>query len=100
MRWLDSVKFQELKPQTLLAIIRVDEVYKKFGYEFWITSANDSQHKTNSLHYTGYAFDCRTKNVPAQLHVSLHAAIQACLGPQFDCVLESDHIHVEYDPKV
>jgi len=97
MRWLDSVKFNDLQPQTVLALFRVDEVYTKFGYEFWITSLNDKTHAPGSLHFKGRAFDCRTKNVDADILVSLHAAIAACLGPQFDVVLESDHIHVEYE---
>lgn len=97
------MKFNDLKPQTVLALFRVDEVYTKFGYEFWITSADDRRHKIGSLHDKGYAFDCRTKTVPRELVVALAETVKVCLGPQFDVLFEdhngpNEHLHVEYDP--
>ena len=67
----------------------------------WVTSANDSRHMTNSKHYSNEAFDIRIRNL-----VGGHAAartwvanMQHELGDDYDCVLESDHAHIEFDPK-
>lgn len=69
-----------------------------FGRECIITSARDGQHSANSLHYVGKAMDIRTRDQP-------DAEIQVCasklrdkLGPDYDVVVESTHIHIEYDP--
>lgn len=64
-----------------------------------ITSASDGKHGPNSLHYKGRALDLRTNNVPRHALSALHADLKSALGPQFDVVLETDHIHLEYDPK-
>jgi hypothetical protein len=64
-----------------------------------ITSACDGTHSINSLHYTGYALDLRTKSViPAMLSLIVRD-IKRDLGEQFDVVEEEDHLHVEFDPK-
>ena len=65
-----------------------------------ITSASDGKHGPNSLHYKGKALDLRTKNLrPEQVH-PVYVALNEALSPGgFDVVLETDHIHVEFDPK-
>lgn len=98
MRWYDSVRFNP-DVAMALAAFRVDEIYKKFGYEMWITSGKDKTHNPGSLHPLGRAFDIKTMHVPRTEWQAIHAAIVACLGPAFDVVLEADHIHLEYDPK-
>lgn len=65
----------------------------------WITSANDSKHKAGSKHYIDQAFDFRTKNLIGG-HVAARqwtVEIAKELGPNFDVVLESDHLHIERD---
>ena len=69
----------------------------------WVTSANDSRHSDNSLHYKNKAFDLRVINIVGDIH---HKAIlwvermQLELGPNFDVVYGKNHIHIEYDPDV
>ena len=70
----------------------------------WITSANDSKHMEGSLHYTNQAFDIRIKNIIGGMEFPLAARawaerMQVALGDDYDVLLESDHIHVEYDPQ-
>jgi len=68
----------------------------------WITSANDSEHMSGSLHYKNRAFDIRTKNIIGneKLEARLWAErMQVELGDDYDVLLEKDHIHVEYDPE-
>ena len=67
----------------------------------WITSANDSRHMTNSKHYSNEAFDIRIRNL-VEGHAAARtwaAKMQHELGDDYDIVLESDHIHAEFDPK-
>jgi hypothetical protein len=70
----------------------------------WITSANDSEHGDESLHFDDRAFDIRIKNIIGGMEFPLAARawaerMQIALGDDYDVLLEKDHIHVEYDPK-
>lgn len=70
----------------------------------WITSANDSSHMEGSLHFVNRALDIRIKNIIGGMEFPLAARgwaerMQVALGDDYDVLLESDHIHVEYDPQ-
>lgn len=103
MKFKTGVKLEGLKPETLLGMIVADDAYKAQRLEMTITSVNDSQHKTNSKHYSGHAFDIRTKDTGMPRR--LHEEIKKVLSPVgFDVILEdlngvNEHIHVEFDPK-
>lgn len=93
-----TVQLNGLDLQAVKAIFTAMLVWQKFGMQkLTITSARDGKHKTNSLHYTGKAFDLRTKDVPDA--VAMREVLQQRLGHDFDVILEPDHIHVEYDPR-
>ena len=70
-----------------------------------ITENQGGTHSKLSLHYGKpydfrcRAFDLRTRTITkAQTeHFSTH--LHTLLGTSFDVVVESDHIHVEFDPK-
>lgn len=103
MRLKPGVKLKDLTPQMALAALVVFSLYDKRGAECVITSANDSRHSTNSLHYKGNALDFRTKNYAGD-KTWLREEIADCLGLEFDVVLEdidgdNQHLHIEYDPK-
>jgi hypothetical protein len=69
----------------------------------WITSANDSNHDATSLHFTNRAFDIRVKNIIGDVKKEARLwaeKMQIALGDDYDVILEKDHIHVEYQPKV
>ncbi len=69
----------------------------------WVTSANDSRHYDDSLHYKNQAFDIRIYNIigDVQHEAKLWAKrIQVVLGLDYDVLYEKNHIHVEYDPYV
>jgi hypothetical protein len=99
MKLKHSVKLTDLKPQTVLAMQVAAEVYREAGAEFVITSVNDSKHMTNSLHYSGYAFDCRIWTLEEDMRQPVANDIGAALGEDFDVVLESDHLHLEWHPQ-
>lgn len=102
MKLKPGVKLKDLSPQMALAALVVFSLYDKRGAECVITSANDSKHGTNSLHFRGGALDFRTKNYVGDKKW-LRDEIADCLGEEFDVVLEdlgedNEHLHVEYDP--
>jgi hypothetical protein len=82
----------------------VKEVFEGYGYDTWITSANDGAHKSDSFHYADAAMDFRINHVLPVDRELIHKALTSRLEPQFDVLWEyqympNEHIHVEYDPK-
>jgi hypothetical protein len=105
MQFKQGVKLKGVKPEVIIAIFRLDSLFKSLNIPFIITSVTDGKHFTNSLHYKGLAFDLRTKHIQdVESKKTLAKEIKAALGEEFDVVLESlggeqEHIHVEFDPK-
>lgn len=99
MKLKDGVSLEGVQWQMFAAAVKAEAVYKRYGYELTITAGTDGQHGVHSLHYTGLALDCRTRDVEAAQVPRLQREIAQELGKDYDVVLESDHIHVEYDPK-
>ena len=99
MKWTSTVSFKGLQPQMVLAALRVENECKLIGVDCWITSANDREHSTGSLHYSGLALDFRTRDIPIELRQSFSNKVKMALGQEFDVVLEKDHLHVEWDVK-
>ena len=89
-------------------IVRILDVARKTAPKMergavWVTSANDSRHSDNSLHYKNRAFDIRILNIIGDVHreAKLWAErMQVELGPDYDVLYEKTHIHIEYDPDV
>jgi len=100
-----GVKLAGIRPELVLAIYEARELWMLMTMsEFVITSVTDGTHSANSLHYSGRAFDMRTKPAPGDLVVRYRDRLRATLGSEFDVVLEgqgtpNEHIHVEWDPK-
>jgi hypothetical protein len=95
-----GVDLRGLQPQLAIAYCIAPFVYSmKAGQRCVITSCSDGKHGPNSLHYKGRALDLRTSNLrPEQVH-PVFITLKEALGESFDTVLESDHIHLEWDPK-
>ncbi len=94
-----GVDVRGIQPEILLARIIAGEIFARYGVACIITSALDGKHSKNSKHYTGQAIDLRTRHMDARLWPVVAEELNKALGPQYDVVLESDHIHVEHDPK-
>lgn len=95
----DGIGTSGMKPPIVDALIRVALVYHTYGYTFVLTDAGTpGVHKTGSLHYRGYAIDCRTRDVPGWQLPHLLDALQHELGFSYDVIQEKDHFHIEYDP--
>jgi len=99
IRLKEGVKAAGLRPEAMLAIIVALSVYQEFGYELVITSLVDGKHSRGSLHYSGAGIDTRTRHMVDAHKKQVADEIQVRLGPDFDVVLEKDHIHIEFQPK-
>lgn len=100
MKFKDStIGLQSLCPQIVLALIIIDQIMKQAGQEALITSVNDARHGKSSLHYNGCAVDIRSRwfTHPQQVLGLCKEALGN--SPDYDMILESDHFHLEYQPK-
>lgn len=102
MKLKPGVHLKELQPQLVFAALIVQSIYHKHAHEATVTSANDGQHKSGSLHYEGFALDFRIKDFQGN-KTALAVEVADALGSDFDVVLEdlgkpNEHLHVEYDP--
>ena len=95
-----GVRLHNLQPQAVVAMTIAAFVYALYGKECVVTSVNDGKHSRGSLHFVGAAFDLRTRHLEDQEQREvITLKLREALGDQYDVVLESDHIHVEYQPK-
>lgn len=74
----------------------VENIFLKYDDEGVITSTYEGNHMPSSLHYNNDAYDIGR---PEKHTVLIVQEIKDRLGRHFDVVLESDHVHIEYDPK-
>lgn len=93
----NTVDLHGIQPETIIAVIVSNDVYARLGHECVVTSCLDSQHRSGTLHKHGFAVDLRTKHIPTEKQSALASEIATRLGPQFDVILESDHLHIEFD---
>ncbi|AOY88636.1 hypothetical protein BKP64_10900 [Marinobacter salinus] len=95
-----GVVAQGLSTEIMLAVCVAQSVYASYGHDCVITSLLDGTHSSTSLHYSGNAVDLRTRIFEStSVAESVARDLGDCLGADYDVVLESDHIHVEYQPK-
>lgn len=101
MRLKVGVTVNGVQPETVVAMLIAETVYQSMGYDLTITSLTDYApgRKPNTLHTPGLAFDCRIWDIPERMLETLVAKLREALGDEFDVVLKSDHIHIEFDPK-
>jgi hypothetical protein len=107
LRFKKGVQVGALHPAVSFGLDVVSLVYEKlFDGNITVTSLFDSTHSQNSLHYgiggdaRCRAFDLRTRDLTAEQQLVFKNALIKWLGPCFDVILESNHMHVEYDPKI
>ena len=94
-----GVRLTGIRPEILFAVMAAERAYNRDGHELVVTSCVDSKHSRGSLHYSGAAVDLRTRDVPGDVMQGIVAEVREALGADFDVVLESDHLHLEYLPK-
>ena len=55
--------------------------------------------RKGSRHLWGFAFDLRTRGLAQSQAIRIADQLREALGSDYDVVLESNHIHVEFDPE-
>ena len=98
MKLKPGVSLQDVSWRMFHAAVIAEAVYKKYGAELVITSANDGKHGDKTLHHKGLALDLRTWTLNGR-HLQVAEEMRRALGDEYDVVVESDHIHLEHDPK-
>lgn len=95
-----TVNLSGMTPQLMFGLTVANEVYKQHGFEMVITSVNDAKHSRTSLHYSGNAADLRTvAHDPAYRWDKVAVQIKEKLSADFDVINESNHIHLEWQPR-
>lgn len=99
LRLKPGVRVHGLCPEIVLALIAAHAAYQQRGADCVLTAGIDSTHKRGSLHYAGRAVDLRTNMLKPGEAQAIAVELQDALGPDFDALLETDHLHLEWDPK-
>lgn len=97
-----GVDVKGIQPEILLGIEVCHFVFMKRGVPLTLTACSDGKHKNGSLHYQGKAVDIRLPSRYShedEIDLTVLVECREALGEQYDIILESDHIHLEYDPK-
>lgn len=99
MRLKAGVRVAGIKPELLIGLLVAETMYNQYGVDLVVTSVSDGKHKQGSKHYVGMGADLRTSHLKPGEAEQIVAGLKAELDADFDIVLESDHVHLEYDPK-
>lgn len=93
----DGVILSGLSVAMTWAMGRCEFIFEKnFSKDLVITCGLDGIHSAGSLHYSGNAVDIRTRHLTDDERRRALDLLRAVLGNDFDVVLHSTHIHVEY----
>lgn len=78
----------------------VEAVFRKFDVPCVVTAGTDGVHGKQSKHYSGQALDFRIRDLEPEQRDALVQLCKKSLIQGHDVVLEHDHLHVEWDPKI
>jgi hypothetical protein len=99
VRLKPGVRLYGMRPEIAVGMSMASSVYESHGLDMVVTSVADGTHNRKSLHYKGLAFDVRTRNMDVVQQNAVVTDLERVMPTGWDIVLESDHIHVEYDWK-
>lgn len=102
MKLKPGVSIERLAMQAHYLMGAVEMAYRMVCDKDCVATSTTDSHKDRpkSLHNYGLAVDFRTRDLTQKEQKEIYALLLRKLDPLgFDTVLESDHFHVEYDPK-
>jgi len=91
-----GVDISRLNREARRSLEIVEREFNLYSLEAVITSTYEGDHMVSSLHYANDAYGIRK---PPHSITLILESIRRDLGKDFDVVMESDHYHIEYDPK-
>lgn len=94
-----GVRTHGLTTPIVLAVVVAEGVYRELGHDLVLTAGIDGKHSTSSKHYSGNAVDLRSRILPEGVAAKAVALLKDRLGNDYDVIHETDHIHIEHDPK-
>lgn len=91
-----GVSLAYLRPEIRKKLALIEMIHMTtLREEAIITSTNEGTHMPGSLHYANLAIDIRKHKGEGPFISHLIEK----LGDNYDVVVKTDHIHIEYDPK-
>ena len=99
MKLKPGVKIVGINPELIMGLMAAQKVFDALGIDMVVTSVMDGKHSSTSLHYAGNAADIRISNIPTKLVTQVSTHIASALPNDFDVILETDHIHLEFQPR-
>lgn len=97
MKTKPGVIIAGLKIEMRKVLMVADKIWKEHGQELVITSGLDGVHSPGSLHPYGYALDLRSRYFVKARCPLVVVDLKEQLGNDYDVIVHSTHIHVEYD---
>lgn len=85
----------------LWVLFIVNKIYVAFGLELTVTRGLEFAPNSleDSLHYDGLALDFRTRDASLAIRKEIANTAKNILGKDYDVILETTHMHIEYHPK-
>lgn len=100
MKTKHGVSMNGIQPELVMGLSIAEGYFNDEGIsEMVVTSIVDGKHSSGSLHYVGYAADIRIWAIASDKLASFTEGLADELGNEFDVVLDTDHIHIEFQPK-
>lgn len=94
----EGVQFAGLDRKILQACEIAEAIYRAHGKDCTVTSGTEGKHRAlKSKHYCGHAVDLRIRDLLPGVAQTIATDLALRL-PGFNVLLETDHIHVEWDP--
>jgi hypothetical protein len=99
LRLKNGVSINGIGPNIIAVLAPAALIWERHGQELVVTSGTDGDHSEGSLHYVGLALDFRTRYFGLDQSFEVAADLRKALGMDYDIVLHSSHLHIEWDPK-
>ena len=100
----EGVNLDDLQAQALSGAEIAKPILEAAGVDFVVTSTGPGDRANvdsveGTKHDIGQAFDIRIRDLKPEQVQAIVDQLKEALGDDYDVVLESDHIHVEFDRK-
>jgi uncharacterized protein YcbK (DUF882 family) len=100
MRFKEGIKLAGIRAEIVMALTITADVFRDVANaELIVTEITGGTHGRGSLHYVGQAADIRSRNLTKSQQTNVVLEMRERLGENYDVILESTHIHLEFQPK-